>query len=330
MERPNDAKVCEMMRQYGISAVSMIEVADYQIVGSYQYGTTSLRSKEPITPSTIFQAASISKSITATAVMKLVESDRLDLDTDVNQYFMSLVLPRPVTLRQLLSHTAGINVGGFGGYLRNQTIPTLKQVIDGEGNSPKIQIRYVPGKACRYSGGGFTLIQQLLEDVTGKQYAELIDELVFSPLQMNNSSFDTFPLAVTGYYRKGKKVILNSRIYPESAAAGLLTTPADLGKWIIGLQKSLHGKSTYLKKNTAGLMFTAVMPTEVKYAICQGIWQEGEYFFHRGGNDGFNSRYVMTKDGDGIVVMDNCNEGYSLIDYLVDEWKNHTSSPVKQ
>jgi CubicO group peptidase (beta-lactamase class C family) len=322
MGQLHDSTILEMMQQYGVSALSMVEIDNYQIKDSFQYGTVSLRSKKPVTPTTVFQAASISKSITSTVVMKLVESGLLDLQTDVNHYFSSLVLNKSVTLRQLLSHTAGVNVGGFPGYLRNQKIPTLKEVINGAGNSPKIQLRYRPGKACRYSGGGFILLQQLLEDLTKKPYAELVSELIFRPFAMKDSSFDRTPLSVTGYYRKGKKVILDSRIYPESAAAGLLTMPTDLGKWMIELQKCFLGQSSFLKKSTVEQMFSPVMPVEERYAICLGIWQDGEYYFHRGGNDGFNSRFVMTKEGSGIVIMDNCNEGYPLIDFLIDDWKN--------
>ena len=130
-----EQKVIEMMEEHGLSALSGVVIEDYKIKDQFQYGQVSLSDQTAITEATMFQVASLSKSITATAVMRLVESKIVDLDVDVNVYLSDYALDQPVTLRQLLSHTAGVNVEGFKGYLRNKYVPCLSEVIQGKGNS---------------------------------------------------------------------------------------------------------------------------------------------------------------------------------------------------
>ena len=153
---------------------------------------------EQVTLETLFQAGSISKSLTALAVLRLVEQGKLNLDVDVSQYLISWKLPtnrfmeqKKVTLRELLSHTAGATVHGFEGYAAGNTVPTLVQVINGErpANSAPVTIASVPGTKFSYAGGVYTIIQQILIDVTGEPFPELMQELVLQPLHMVHSTF---------------------------------------------------------------------------------------------------------------------------------------------
>jgi CubicO group peptidase (beta-lactamase class C family) len=136
--------------------------------------------------------------VTAVAVLRLVEQGKLNLDADVSQYLRSWKLPanrfteqKAVTLRELLSHTAGATIHGFKGYAAGQTVPTLVQVLNGEkpANSPPVTIDFVPGTKFRYAGGGYAIIQQILIDVTGESFPELIHEVVLQPLHMTHSAF---------------------------------------------------------------------------------------------------------------------------------------------
>jgi len=309
------------MEKHGLSALSGVVIVDYKIKDQFQYGQVSFSDQTAITEATKFQVASLSKSITATAVMKLVERKIVDLDIDVNVYLRNYVLDQPITLRQLLSHTAGVNVEGFKGYLRNKYVPCLSEVIQGKGNSSKIKVTSTPGLAYHYSGGGYILIQQILTEVTHQSFQDLIQSLVFDPLNMTESTFDSNKTGVVGYYRKDKKVQLNYRVYPESAAAGLVTTPRDLAKWMIELQKCMIGKSSYLSQTTVEMMLTPVANAMKQVKMCLGIFQATPMvYFHQGGNAGFTSRYIMTKEGSGLILMGNCPTGSLVMDYLVDEF----------
>lgn len=146
---------------------------------------------------TLFQDGSISKSVTALAVLRIVEQGKLNLDADVSQYLRSWKLPtnkfteqRKVTLRELLSHTAGATVHGFEGYAAGQRVPTLVEVLKGEkpANSAPVTIDFVPGTSFRYSGGGYTIIQQILVDVAGEPFPDLMQEVVLQPLHMAHST----------------------------------------------------------------------------------------------------------------------------------------------
>jgi len=312
--------IIEMMEMCGLTAFSGALIVDYKIKDLFYYGQVSISNHTAVSESTTFQAASLSKSITATAVLKLVERKMVDLDTDVNVYLKNFVLDQPITLRQLLSHTAGVNVEGFKGYLLHKRVPSLLEVIQGKGNSPKIRIISTPGLVYQYSGGGYTLIQQILTEVTQLSFQELMHSLVFEPLNMTESTFDSNKTGVTGYYRKGKKVQLNYRVYPELAAAGLVTTPRDYAKWIIELQKCLIGKSSYLSQATVEMMLTPVANARNQVKMCLGVFQVTPMVYsHQGGNAGFASRYIMTKAGTGLILMGNCSTSSLVMNYVINE-----------
>jgi CubicO group peptidase (beta-lactamase class C family) len=139
----------------------------------------------------MFQASSIGMPVTALAVLRLVEQGKLNLDVDVGHYLRSWKLPpnrfteeKKVTVRELLSHSAGATVDGFEGYAAGENVPTLVQVLNGESpaNSAPVTIDFVPGTEFRYAGGNYTIIQKILIDVTGEPFPELMQEIVLQPL----------------------------------------------------------------------------------------------------------------------------------------------------
>src|SRR5262249_24586495 len=147
---------------------------------------------------TLFPACSISKPITAIAALRLVEQGKLSLDQDVNVKLKSWKVPEneftrkeKVTLRRILTHTAGTTVHGYPGYPEGQPIPTLLQILDGEkpANTDPVRVDFVPGTKQRYSGGGFLILQQLLIDATGKQFPQIMQDLVLDKLGLKDSTF---------------------------------------------------------------------------------------------------------------------------------------------
>ena len=188
----------ERMQHYKVPGVSIAVINDHQVEWVKGYGVLEAGRSEPVTHETLLQAASIGKPIVAAAALHLVEQGNLDLDADVNQSLESWQVPEntftaneKVTLRRLLSHSAGTTVGGFYGYPDGEEIPNLQQILDGTlpANSLPVRVDLVPGTQQRYSGGGYMIVQQLIEDVTGEPFPQKMQEIVFEPSRMDASTF---------------------------------------------------------------------------------------------------------------------------------------------
>ena len=286
----------------------------------------------PVTPNTLFQAASISKPITALAVLRLVDSGKLTLDADVNEYLKSWKIPdneftakSRITLRELLSHTAGITVPGFGGYSSGEPLPTLLQTLNGEfpANNPPIRVDTLPHTVWRYAGGGYVILRQVLEDVTGLPFAELLRDTVLTPMGMSHSAFQQ-PLsdpalasAAVPHDREGHMVSTGPRIYPEMAPDGLWSTPSDLARYIIAVQGSLAGRNgSLLSPSAARAMLTAQLNPYGLGAIV-GDDKKHPWFAHNGGNYGYPCLFVAYNKGDGAAIMADGANGFELgIDIL--------------
>jgi dihydroorotase/N-acyl-D-amino-acid deacylase len=281
-----------------------------------------------VTTATLFQAASISKPVAAAAALALIEAGRLDLDEDVNAKLRSWHVPRnpfleqaPVTLRGLLSHTAGLTVHGFRGYAAGDPVPNLLQVLDGRApaNSQPIRVDIVPGRTWRYSGGGYTVMQQLVQDVTGREFSAVMQDLILARLGMDHSTYEQ-PLpdgrrksAATGHRADGRPIPGRWHTYPERAAAGLWTTPTDLARFAVELQDSLRGRSNrILSSRSVRRMLT---PGPGGFGLGLAIEGSGDSrrFEHGGSNEGFKCKLVaFAHRGQGAVVMANGDGGSIL------------------
>jgi len=325
-----------VMRAVRVEGVSIAVIKDFKVDHLEVYGIKSKRTQEPVTEQTLFQAASISKSVAAFAALKFVQDGVLSLDDDINLKLSSWQVPensftsvRKVSLKRLLSHTAGTTVHGFPGYEYNHQIPSLLQVLNGAypANTAQIAVDMVPGTVFRYSGGGYCIAQQVMIDVAQKSFPDILQEVVLSQLDMLNSTYEQ-PLpegkinnASSAHDSNGNMVAGNHHIYPEMAAAGLWTTPEDLAKFLIEIQLSLDGTSNkVLNKELTEEMVTPVIGN---YALGLGIQEiNGEiYFGHGGANEGFRCLMTAHKNsGDGAVVMTNNDNGdactQTIIEYI--------------
>lgn len=303
-----------------------------------------MKTKEPVTDSTIFQVASMSKATTAVGIMQLVQSGELALDDDVNNYLNGWKIKenrhnkgKTITLRQLLTHTAGINNGaarqGFPGINRKTAIPSTVDVLEARYKPyfipvlPRVKSIYPPNTDFHYSGGGYNIIQQVMVETTRQTFPELMDSLIFHPLHMNRTTFDQgiehtalFPLLASGHRKNGKLLNQKRRLYPEMAAAGLFTTSEDLAKLLIELQLSYLGKSDkLLKQQSTKDMFTKVrMPSGLQWALGwnfhDGPDGQPNAWFHNGSNRGFRSHMMVKPEGGlGFIILTNSNEGKELI-----------------
>lgn len=325
------------MQAHSIPGLSLAIIQDGKIIKARGYGFTDKSNLVPVTTTTLFQAGSISKSLSAFAALHLVQDGRLSLDADVNTQLRSWKVPeneftrdKKVTLRAILSHSAGLTVHGFPGYLINWPVPTLQEVLDGEepANTSAIRVNMIPGTGWRYSGGGYTVMQQLLIDTTGKSFPGFMRDTVLTPLGLTNSTYEQ-PLppnlavnSAAGYSVSGQPVSGRWHVYPEMAAAGLWTMASDLARFAIGVQQSLAGKSNpVLSLAMTGQMLTVQNPSlspEDGLGLFVGGSEGKLRFWHDGRNAGFDALMIASvQAGNGAVILINANDDSKTLPAIV-------------
>ena len=335
----NAATLEDRMARTHTPAVGIAVIDDFKLAGVEAFGVHEAGVSDIAGKNSLFLAGSISKPVFATAIMLLVQQGVIDLDEDINEYLKSWKIPanngwQPrITLRHILSHTAGLTVHGFRGYLISEAIPTLPQILNGEqpANSPKVEVNIMPGVQFRYSGGGTTVAQLAITEHLNESFPDVMKRLVFEPLGMNNSTFEN-PLpadlhAMAAVAHPWKSVALKGKypVYPEMAAAGLWTTAEDLAKFGIALQKSLSGTdASYLDKSTLETMLSPQLAKDKEASDYDGLGffcsGEGDaaVFEHGGWDEGFIADLTLYRSsGKGAVVMINSNEGAPLVGEIV-------------
>jgi len=318
----------------------MAAIDNFEVAWSRGFGKLTAGATEEVTSSTLFQVGSISKPVFALAVMRLVEAGRLDLEVDVNSYLTSWRVPAKdgwiprITLRQLLSHTAGTTVHGFPGYPAKGPRPTVPQTLNGEppANNQPVVVDLLPGTQFRYSGGGTTIAQQVVVDVMKEPFASLMRELILDPLGMTDSTFEQplpaamTPRASTAHAWNGIQTPGCWHVYPEMAAAGLWTTAGDLARLGTELMRTLRGDRSALglKQSAAAEMLLPQLPDQKIGQDFVGLgWfctgQDDQFQFgHQGGNEGFLAEMrLFPAQGRGAVVINNSIQGWPLRDEII-------------
>ncbi|WP_263354609.1 serine hydrolase [Acidicapsa acidisoli] len=332
-DEPNQTHtLAERMKEMHVPGVSIAVIHNGDIDWVRGFGEATIGGP-PVNAETIFQAGSISKPLAAMAALHLVQQRKFSLDVDINSVLKTWKLPdspaansKPVTLRELLTHTGGTTVHGFPGYAEGEQVPKLIEVLNGvkPANTPAIRIEAEPGSKWNYSGGGYTIMQEMLVESTHQPFPKFMHDTVLGPLGMTHSTYEQplpderKPLAATPYDALGKPIPGGAHTYPEMAAAGLWTMPTDLARYAIEVVNSLHGKSNaVLSQAITREMLTPGM----------GNWGLGlqiggspskPYFSHGGVNEGFESLFVCYEDGsEGAVVMTNAQRGSALADEVM-------------
>jgi CubicO group peptidase (beta-lactamase class C family) len=321
----------ELLLEFAVPSVSIAVIHDFDVHWSAAYGLADTELRRPADVETVFQAASISKPVAAMAVVRAAEDGRFGLDDDVNTILRSWQLDgegftaaRPVTPRSLTSHTSGLGDGfGFPGDHPDDAVPTLLQILDGAApsNVGRLFMEREPLTAYEYSGGGVTLMQQALQDAHGRPFDEILTDEVLDPIGMAHSTYAQ-PLppewdrnAARAHDREGRAMDAKWHVYPEQAAAGLWTTPTDLARFAIEVQRALRDESgRVLTRQGAREMVTpvGVGPYAVGFSIAKR--GEGWYFSHGGSNWGFRASLVAhTAKGYGVAIMTNGDRGSELI-----------------
>lgn len=329
-EEPKPYTIEERLAEYKIPGISVAIVRNGKLHWAKGYGLANTETGQVVDTSTLFQAASISKPVSGMGALKLVQEGKLVLSQDINQYLTSWKLPEnsftstvKVNLRHLLTHTAGMTVHGFPGYTQTDDFPTDIQVLNGQGNTGPIYVDTIPGSINRYSGGGYTIVERAIEDISGQSFADYMQAAVLTPLGMNHSTFvqplpDKFhPQASAAFDRAGEMYPGLWHNYPEQAAAGLWTTPSDLARFAIGIQEAYTGKTEKVLSQD----ITEVMLTKDKwnYGLGPGLRAEGDslIFQHGGKNAGYTCQlFSYAKRGDAMVVMSGSDNAARLIEEI--------------
>ncbi|MDH7444230.1 beta-lactamase family protein [Aquimarina sp. 2201CG14-23] len=319
----------ERMEHYGIPGASIAVIHNGKVAWAKGYGVTDKESNTLVTKQTLFQAAATSMPVTAYGALRLVEENKLDLDENVNSYLKSWKVPeneftkeKKVTIKNLLNHSAGIHPYGTGSYSIDEKIPTLLEILNGvyPAKNESININKEPSESVSFAYASYVPVQQMMLDVGGRTFPEIMNELVLQPLEMNNSTFNlsltTEQLAkvATGYLKDGSKVKGGRKIDPVLASTGLWTTAEDYAKFIANVQQTLKGKSTKgLSKNLTTLMGTPYgVSNNSGWSFTLGLGfqlfnRNNEiYLRHHGWNTGFYAEIMAHRDkGYGVVVMTN-------------------------
>jgi len=331
-----DTTINQLMKQYDVPGASITVIKDREILWSQSYGFKDVNTQVKVSNQTMFQAASISKPITALATLNLAKDGLLNINKPVNQYIKHWKIPNykasdtnPILIKQLINHTSGLSVHGFAGYQTKEMVPSLIEVLNGASileqvfslknvNSAPIEVIDTPGEQYKYSGGGYSVLQQVLLDYTGDDFSALMHKNIFLKLKMKNSTFQqpvtdklTAQLA-SGHIDIDDTVDGKYHIYPEQAAAGLWTTSEDLAKVLIDIQKSLFDDSgLMLSKSFAEKMTTPSFDTFLGLGFfLRNVSNQIDnfYFYHDGRNKGFSSSLLGHKDGYGVVILTNTNQ----------------------
>ncbi|HET6682025.1 MAG TPA: serine hydrolase domain-containing protein [Gemmatimonadaceae bacterium] len=331
---PCERAIAEAMQAAGVPAVSVAIVRDGRIDAFWSRGVADASTGYPVTPHTYFQVGDLSASVTAYAAMRLVQDDRLSLDADVNDRLVRWRIPpndfmsvEKVTLRRLLSHTAGLSVESFDGYARGDQRPSLVQVLDGAppATSPPVRVVATPGSVLARSAGGYAVVQLLLEEVTARSFFNLMQGSILPPLGMTDGGYfqplvpGQWPLAASGHHADGSVVPGAWRVYPQLAASGLWLNAEDMARFVIEVQRAWSGDASARLRQ--GLARTMLAPVRGEQALGFRVEGAGETlrFVQDGATEGFRARLIgLLESGYGAVIFTNGDGGAALVDALTE------------
>ncbi|MEM9018328.1 MAG: serine hydrolase domain-containing protein, partial [Verrucomicrobiota bacterium] len=305
-----------------------------KLVFARGYGETSAGSGDQVGPETMFSVASLSKVATAAVVLRLTDQGVFELDRDVGNYLESWSIPasevaagKPVTIRGILSHTAGLSVHGFADFQPGEPLPSSVEILQGltPAKNKPIEIIHEPGTRYQYSGGGYQVLQLAIEDTLGEDFASAAARTVMNPLSMSRTTFwNPLPSSVgdmaKGHDRNGDPSALPRgwEAFPEMAASGLWTTPSDYARLLIALAKSAESdEGGFLSQRLALEMLTEVAPS--RHGLGPALRGEGRdrRLSHGGSNESYKAECVYYPDpGEGFVAVANGANGAILLDEI--------------
>ena len=324
----------EAMAGSATPGLAVALVHNGQLAWARGFGVTGRATRPPVTAATRFQAASVSKPVTAWGVLRLVEQGRVGLDEPVVGRLgrwrppPSRFDPEQITVRRLLSHTAGLSVHGYVGQLASGPLPSIVGSLAGEaGGSFPVELLEAPGRRWRYSGGGYSVLQLLVEELTGQPFADVLRAEVLEPLGMTASSFSWERTAATAYPHDARGRPVPDFAFPEQAAAGLVSTAADLARFAAAAMPGPAGEPPgrgVLSPAGVRLALTAAPASQGRWGLGYGlgVLSGGDRLaYHEGANRGWRAGLALLPDRRaGLAVLTNGDSGAAVIDAVVQRW----------
>ncbi len=318
LKRELDSEVPEILKKNKAPGVAIAFVHSDKVIGFKAYGFADLDRKTQITAETMFNVASISKVVTAWGVMQLVQQGKVDLDKPINNYLKRWKIPESnygtneVTLRNVLSHTSGLSVSSYYGWNFPDKLPTIVDSLQGNNNGAGIlNVIHAPNSKWSYSGGGYSIVQLLIEDISGLSFEEYMQKAVLKPLGMNNSTFnvtkEVMDKSATPYDSNGNKT---SMVYfSEKAAAGLHTTAQDLAHFNLAVLRDQQGNyngSHVLSEKWINEMVMPTPNTDGRWSMSYMLDKPNASLAFSGFNNGWIglTRSIVDKNY-GYVVLTN-------------------------
>lgn len=331
LENSLDKEIPVRLKSKKVPGMAIVVFDHGKVVYKKGIGLADVKNKESVTTRTGFNIGSISKMVTAWGVVKLATQNKIDLDAPIEKYVTRWKLPpsefdvNKVTVRALLSHTAGISVHGYPGFRPEQTLPTLERSLDGVNGDvredEKVEIILEPQTRFKYSGGGYTLLQLMIEEVTGRSFAEYMESEVFKPLGMHNTSFiidqKILKHSAKPYNEEGEEIYLER--FTAQAAAGLHTTLEDM----ITFAKATFNGNKVLDKQTLSLMQQPVEASGGRYGLGYESYRFGPVTVqgHAGSNDGWESGFMMDfASNSGVIMLTNGSNGKDVAIATLRQW----------
>jgi CubicO group peptidase (beta-lactamase class C family) len=337
-----DKSVPKLQKRYGVEGTAIGIIKDGEVKYVLNYGLEDKVKDKPISNNTVFQAASVSKSLTAWGIMKLVDEGRISLDDPVEKYLTRWHLPDSkfnkdeVTIKKLLSHTAGLNVHGYLGIEPGKKISTIEESLStNKFPNKSLEIAMKPGSDVSYSGGGYTLLQLVIEEVTGKTFEQYMEKEILKPLKMDNSSFsnnfsDDNMSKGYGYFNQ----VIPNYNFTEKAAAGLKATVPDFLKFILasmdGVNDEVRGRNI-LKSETVDLIHKPIMGDSALGVFLKKLSDGSELLYHSGDNRGWHAVYgLIPEKKDGIVIFTNSDNGIDLRQDIYNFWIEYETGTLPE
>jgi len=344
-----DEIVPGLLKKYNAPGLAAGVLEKGKISFTKGYGLANVANNQPMTADIILNVASVSKPVTAWAIMRLVEKGKFSLDSPIDSLLKDWRLPasefdnNQVTVRRLLSHTGGTNVLAAPWFGNEERTPTLIEVLNGSaGDKGAVRVVKKPGSVWSYSGGGFTILELLLEETVKQPFNQYLTENLFKPLKMKNTSFITpdprkNPQAATLYDENGK-VVSPVHVVGESAG-NLHTTVNDFTRLLKAYYQIYHGKSKQkiLSQNSLKTMLTKEADVDLKevgldlmdtfYGLGHGIHKtkSGELVvYHSGGNPGVRAYFfVSPESGNGMILISNSDNGVEVMKEILHRWEQY-------
>ena len=325
------------LEDYGVPGAALVVIENGHIIYQKGIGFANLESKEKVSNQTGFNIGSISKVFTAWGIMNLVEEGKIHLDDPAEKYLSRWKFPKSafssddVTIRRLLSHTAGLSLHGYVGYQLGDELPSLEESLSGVTNgSGDVRIISQPGKTLKYSGGGYTVLQLVIEEVSGMNFSDYMEHQILDPLGMTNSGFilEDELLEHSSNEHNLFQESIPLEIFTAKAAAGMHTTINDFTKFILASLNndsiSLNTQSV-LRPATIDSMVTPQLETNGNFGLGYGfdIVQESNDTFpaHAGGNFGWHAFFSIDRESyDGFAMLTNGDGGKYLHRKVYCDW----------